>query len=147
MKNNAVIYARYSSDLQKKTSIDDQVRNCRNYAKGLGLDISAIYEDKAISGTSTNRPAYQQMLADAEAGVFSVLITDDLSRLGRDLANNMTALNQLKFFGVRVVSIEERYDSLSDHAMSDFVPIMKGMFDQMYIKDLAHKTRRGLEGH
>lgn len=44
------------------------------------------------------------------------------------------------------MSVEENYDSLNNHAMSDFMPIMKGMFDQMYIKDLAHKTHRGLEG-
>ena len=70
----AAIYARYSSDKQRPASIDDQVRNCRAAAEQYGLAEYEVYADKAISGTSKDRPAYQRMLADAEAKAFSVLL-------------------------------------------------------------------------
>ena len=64
----AAIYARYSSELQRETSIEDQVRVCRARAEALGADIGNIYTDAAISGSKiTNRPGIQSLLNDARA--------------------------------------------------------------------------------
>ena len=56
------LYARYSSDHQKDSSITDQFRNCEQRAAREGWTITARYEDKAISGATAERPGYQQML-------------------------------------------------------------------------------------
>src|SRR5690606_34341613 len=77
----AVLYARYSTDMQRSTSIGDQGRNCRRRADGGGWTITATYSDEAISGSDANRPQYQAMLAAAKRGEFDVLLVDDLSRL------------------------------------------------------------------
>ena len=70
--------------MQRESSIDDQVRNCTNFAQRNHISIAKKYYDQAISGAVSNRPQYQQMLADAEKGAFKTLLVDDLSRLSRD---------------------------------------------------------------
>ena len=70
----AIIYARYSSDNQREASIEDQLEICRRYTDRQGWTLVQTYEDRALSGASDQRPAYQQMLADAEAGRFDVVL-------------------------------------------------------------------------
>ena len=55
----AVIYARYSTDLQRDASIEDQVRACRALASRQGYDVSEVYTDRATSGASLMRPGIQ----------------------------------------------------------------------------------------
>jgi site-specific DNA recombinase len=62
------IYARYSSDLQSPTSIDDQVQLCRAYADRQGWVIITTFHDAALSGFGVeHRPGYQQLVAAAGA--------------------------------------------------------------------------------
>ena len=59
------IYARYSTDGQREASIEDQFRNCRKFAEREGWDLNGnvmYYQDKAMSGATNDRPAYQKML-------------------------------------------------------------------------------------
>src|SRR5688572_5717242 len=87
MTQRVALYARYSSENQREASIEDQYRNCENYAKRQERwKIVERYEDKAISGSTdaNGRPGYRQMLADAQAKRFEVLLVDDFSRLSRD---------------------------------------------------------------
>ena len=64
----AAIYARYSSDLSRDASIEDQVRLCRAYAVRAGWQVTQVFEDRAISGASTIRPGYQRLLEAVLAG-------------------------------------------------------------------------------
>lgn len=57
----AAIYARYSGDRQRETSIDDQVRNCTRFAERERLQTLHVFEDKAISGSTRARPGYLRM--------------------------------------------------------------------------------------
>jgi site-specific DNA recombinase len=66
----AVIYARYSSDLQREASIEDQVRLCRAGIEKEGWQYRHAYTDRAMSGASTLRPAYQSLLEGARLGQF-----------------------------------------------------------------------------
>jgi len=60
------IYCRFSSDLQRQESIEDQVEVCRREAERQGWTVVKVYGDRALSGASRFRPQYQQMIADAE---------------------------------------------------------------------------------
>jgi site-specific DNA recombinase len=80
----AVIYARYSSDLQREASIEDQVRLCRAWIEKEGWQHRHAYTDRALSGASTLRPAYQSLLEDARLGQFDVVVAEALDRLSRD---------------------------------------------------------------
>ena len=64
------IYIRFSSDLQRPTSLEDQLRECREYAERQGWEVVGVYEDAALSATSSHRPGFQRLLADARAGRF-----------------------------------------------------------------------------
>ena len=80
----AVVYARYSSDLQRETSLEDQVQLCRERIKSEGWSYLHAYTDRAISGSTTLRPAYQRLLEDVRHGRFDIVVAEALDRLSRD---------------------------------------------------------------
>jgi site-specific DNA recombinase len=83
----AVVYARYSSDLQREASIEDQIEVCRRYAEAQGWTVVGTYKDAAISGASRFRPGLQKLIADAAGRRFDVVICEAIDRLGRRLAD------------------------------------------------------------
>ena len=93
------LYARYSSDNQKESSITDQFRNCETRDAREGWTITARYEDKAIGGTTAERPGYQQLLKDAKAKHFDVVLVDDFSRLSRDSVESEQARRRFMHWG------------------------------------------------
>jgi DNA invertase Pin-like site-specific DNA recombinase len=136
---SAVIYARYSSDLQREASIEDQARLCREFAKREGLRVSATYSDSGISGASLMRPGIQKLLRDARGHKFTVVIAEALDRLSRDLSDVAGLFKQLSFEGIRLVT-------LSEGEISELHVGLKGTMNQLFLKDLALKTHRGLSG-
>jgi DNA invertase Pin-like site-specific DNA recombinase len=83
-QKTAVIYARYSSIMQKDSSIDGQVRFCKKLAEREGLKIIQTFEDRAKSGQSeAGRDGYAAMMAGARKRAFDVLIIENLDRAGR----------------------------------------------------------------
>src|SRR3979411_2311892 len=83
----AVIYARFSSELQRDESIEDQIEVCRREVERQGWRVAKVYSDRAQSGASKFRPQYQQMIADGERKQFDVLVCEALDRLGRNVAD------------------------------------------------------------
>ena len=77
------LYARYSSERQRDSSIADQFRNCERFLEEKGWAIAARYKDEAKSGATADRPGYRKMLEAARSQEFNVLVVDDLSRLSR----------------------------------------------------------------
>lgn len=57
---NAVIYARYSSDNQREESIEDQLRECKEYADQNGTTVVRTYIDRVLSAKTDSRPQFQQ---------------------------------------------------------------------------------------
>ena len=135
----AVIYARYSSDNQRDASIEDQVRICRERIGREGWSLAATYTDHAISGASRLRPGYQKLLEDARAGSFDVVVAEALDRLSRDQEDVAGLYKQLGFAGIKLVTV-------SEGEISELHVGLKGTMNALYLKDLAQKTRRGLEG-
>jgi site-specific DNA recombinase len=135
----AAIYARYSSDHQRDASIDDQVRQCRKRIDKEGWHLTEVYSDHAISGASTLRPGYQRMLEDARNGGFDVLVAEALDRLSRDQEDIAGLYKQLSFASVQIIT-------LSEGEINELHVGLKGTMNALFLKDLAHKTRRGLEG-
>lgn len=92
----AAIYARFSTDLQRKESIEDQFRVVERLAKRHGFNVVARFSDAAISGGTTKRPGYQDMLKAARAGAFNVILAEDTSRLWRNDAGQAPRLAELQ---------------------------------------------------
>lgn len=83
----AAIYARFSTDMQRDDSIDDQMRSCRDYAARQGLTVVETYSDRAISGASLMRSGIQKLMRDARAGGFDIVVSEALDRLSRNQAD------------------------------------------------------------
>ena len=141
---NCALYARYSSENQREASIDDQFRNCEQYAARQGWAITHRYADKALSGSTHERPRYQQMLKDAQAKLFDVLLVDDFSRLSRDQIETEHARRRFIHWGVRLIGVTDGIDTAAKgHKMlSGF----RSIVNEFYLDDLREKTTRGMIG-
>ncbi|MDA2911824.1 recombinase family protein [Nitrospiraceae bacterium AH_259_D15_M11_P09] len=142
----AAFYARYSSEGQREASIEDQYRNCERRAMQEGWTVIKRYKDQAISGAydQRGRPGYRQMMADAEARRFDVLLVDDLSRLSRDLVETETVRRNFEFWGIRLVGVSDGMDTTMKS--NGLLSAIRGAMNQEYLVDLAAKTHRGLAG-
>ena len=135
----AVIYARYSSDLQREASIEDQNRICRERAAKEGWSIYQEYSDSGISAASLIRPGIQKLLRDALDGRFAIILAESLDRLSRDQEDIAHIFKRVSFAGGRIVT-------LSEGDINELHIGLKGTMGALYLKDLADKTRRGLRG-
>lgn len=134
------LYARYSSDMQSTSSIDDQFRICRDQAAREKWKVVGTYQDAAISGASvTLRPGIQALLQDAQAGKFEIVLAEALDRISRDQADVATLYKHFKFAGVTLVT-------LAEGEISELHVGLKGTMNALFLKDLAAKTHRGLRG-
>ena len=134
------LYARYSSDQQSASSIDDQLSICREQAARDGWQVVASYKDAAISGASmTLRPGVQQLLEDARGYRFDIIMAEALDRVSRDQADVATLYKHLQFAGVTLVT-------LAEGEISELHVGLKGTMNALFLKDLAKKTHRGMRG-
>jgi site-specific DNA recombinase len=142
----AAIYARYSSENQRPESIDDQVSACRKLAKKRSLTIpdEHIYADQAQSGARSDRPSLAALMAAAHAGEFDAVLVDDLSRLARDNHLMLSIIAELHFDGIRVISVADGLDS--DDEESTLAIQVRGIFNELQLRDLKKKTLRGQIG-
>ena len=100
MTHRAVLYARFSSDLQRDASIEDQLRSCRDYAARKGFEVTEEYSDRAVSGASLVRTGIQELLEDTRGGGIDLVISEALDRLSRNQADIASLFEQLRFHGV-----------------------------------------------
>ena len=143
------IYARFSTEMQRATSLDDQIRNCRRFAAQMGWQIleEHVYQDTALSGFGVEqRPAYQRLVATALAAAppFTTILVDDLSRLSRDLVETLSLFRRLKRHGVELVAVADGIQT--SHQMAKLQITIKGLMNELYLDDLREKTHRGLTG-
>ena len=135
----AAIYARFSTDMQRDASIDDQIRSCRDYAARQGLKVVETYSDRAVSGASLMRSGIQKLLRDARSGSFDIVLSEALDRLSRNQADIAQIYQALDFSEVMI-------ETVSEGAISEMHIGLKGTMNALFLKDLALKTHRGLKG-
>lgn len=142
----AAIYARYSSENQRPESIEDQIAACRRLAaaRGLIVDEAHIYADMAASGARKDRTGLNRLLGAAERHEFEVVLIDDLSRLARNTLLMLSVLEELRFNGVRVLSVADGLDSNDEEANVGIQ--VRGIFNELQLTDLRKKTLRGQMG-
>lgn len=136
------IYARFSSDLQRDQSIDDQFHLCREHAKRQGWEIVEEYSDRARSGANLiGRPGVLRLLGDAAAGKFEIILAESPDRLSRDLADLATIRKTLAHQGVAIHSVNGSTGPLDVMEAG-----LRGIMGEMFLTDLKAKTRRGMLG-
>lgn len=138
---SVVVYARYSSDRQNEQSIDGQLRACREYAERRGFRIIHEYIDRAMSGTTDNRPEFQRMIADSSKKAFRFIIVWKLDRFARNRYDSAIYKAKLKKNGVRVLSVTEAIGE------SDESVIMEALLEasaEVYSRQLGENAARGM---
>jgi DNA invertase Pin-like site-specific DNA recombinase len=135
----AALYARYSTDMQSAASIPDQLRICRRLAEERGWEVVEVFTDEALSGASHLRPGYQQMQQAAMANRFDVLVSEALDRLSRDQEHIAGLYKRMRFLGVEIMT-------KSEGAISEMHIGLGGTMSALFLRNLAEKTHRGLEG-
>jgi site-specific DNA recombinase len=133
------LYARYSSDNQRAASIDDQLRQAREYASRQGWVVAVEFSDAAVSGATLLRPGLQALLRAALSGDVDVALAESLDRFSRDQEDTAALFKRLSFVGVRLVTV-------SEGDIGHLHVGLKGTMNALYLQDLAQKTRRGLRG-
>ena len=134
------IYARFSSKLQKPTSIEDQVRLCKQRASDLHGTVVSVHSDRAATAATRQfRPGLHELLLDAENGRIDVIVAEALDRLSRDQEDMAGIHKRLRYWNVRLVTLEQ--------GEIDSVHIcIGGLMSQSWTENLAAKTRRGQIG-
>ena len=123
-------------------SISNQKLMLKDYAEKNGMFQYEYYVDDGYTGRNFNRPSFQRMIADIEAGKVGCVITKDLSRLGR---NYIEAGSYIEIFfpkhNVRYIAVTDGVDSLTRQEM-DITPFKNNLND-MYSRDISKKVLAG----
>lgn len=135
-QKSAALYARYSSDMQKDRSIDDQFALCATYAGREGFKVISQFADRAkSSATLFDRDNLLELMQAAKARKFEAIIVENLDRLSRDQEDLAGLFKKLKFYGVELRTVNEG-ETTDTHIG------LRGMFGAMFLKDLKDKVRR-----
>ena len=138
----AGLYLRLSKDDDldgESLSISTQRSILTDYCAANGYMVYKTYVDDGYSGMNFSRPGFQELLADVERGAINMVITKDLSRLGREYI--MTGYYSEIYFpskGVRYIAIADRFDSSQNG--NEIAPF-KNILNEMYARDLSVKIR------
>ena len=139
---NAALYLRLSKDDQQQgesVSIGTQRAILTDYCNLNHYNIYKIYIDDGYSGLNFDRPGFRELLEDVERGYVNMVITKDLSRLGRDYI--MTGYYSEMFFqtkGIRYIAIADDFDSAKGG--NEIAPF-KNILNDMYARDISKKIR------
>ncbi|HIR04334.1 MAG TPA: recombinase family protein [Candidatus Scatovicinus merdipullorum] len=137
----AGLYMRLSREdgSTESSSITTQRKMLLSYAKENAFIVYDEYIDDGFSGTTFDRPAFKRMIQDIENKKINLVLTKDLSRLGR---NYITAGEYTEIYfpskSVRYIAINDGYDS--ENPYSDMAPF-KNVINEMYARDISKKIR------
>ncbi len=154
MKDNriTVAYGRLSiEDLNKEndfsSSIYNQLGFIKSYAKSMGLSIDKEYIDDGYSGINFDRPGFEKLKEDIEKGLIGVVITKDLSRLGRDFIETAYYISEyFARYNVRYIAINDRFDSDNpDDTNQDIMLSIRSLINDRYVKDASVKRKQVAE--
>ena len=138
----AAIYCRLSRDDEnggESVSIANQKAMLQHHVKQEGWDLIGVYADDGYSGTNFDRPDFNRMLDDIEKGFVNLVITKDLSRLGRDYLK--TGYYTEVYFPekkVRYIALNDGFDSQNKE--NDIAPF-RNILNEMYAKDQSRKMK------
>ena len=142
IKLNVAIYCRLSredGDSIESSSIKTQKDILSQYANENKWNIYKYYVDDGYSGGNFNRPAFKELIEDIEDKKINILLTKDLSRLGRNYIE--AGYYTEEYFpskNVRYIAVNDNYDSLKED--NDLTPF-KNIINQWYLKDLSKKIK------
>lgn len=137
----AVLYGRYSSHSQKDASIEQQFRECREFAERNDIQIIGEYADHALTGKTDKRPEFQRMIRDSARGRFQYVITWKVDRFARNRYDAATYKARLKKHGVKVLYAKE---SIPDGPEGILLESVLEGSAEYYSANLSQNIKRGM---
>ena len=144
MDYHVALYIRLSKEDENEgpsQSVQNQESLLREFVQQHRLSVFDTYVDDGWSGTSFDRPSFQRMIGDIETKKVNMVITKDLSRLGRDYI--MTGHYMERYFPehrVRYISLLDGIDTGVDSTANDITPF-RAIMNDMYAKDISKKIK------
>ena len=123
-------------------SIQNQKAMLLEYAKEQRFPNPTFFIDDGYSGTNFERPGFQKMLAEIEAGNVAVVITKDLSRFGRNSSLTGLYINfTFPKYGVRYIAVTDHFDTIDPNSTDYDIAGIKNWFNEFFAKDTSRKIR------
>ncbi len=146
----AAIYVRLSREDRHKQSASDDSESIINqqlmlldFLKKMGWDLYKVYNDEDFSGSDRERPAFNQLIRDAEAKLFDIVLCKTQSRFARDIELIEKYINTLfPIWGIRFLSVVDNADSANKGNRKSRQ--INSMVDQWYLEDLSENVRATL---
>ena len=135
------LYERLSHDDElngESNSISNQKSMLEDYARRNGFPNPTHFTDDGISGTRFDRPGFNAMMEEVEAGRVEAIIIKDMSRLGRDYLKVGQIMEILRIKGVRLIAINDGVDSINGD--DDFTPF-RNIMNEYYARDTSKKIK------
>ncbi len=146
---NVGIYIRLSREDDDKTLESESITNQKSlllqYVKENKLRLYDIYVDDGYTGTNFDRPEFKRLINDIELKRVNMVITKDMSRLGRDYIGTGELVE--KYFpehGVRYIAVTDNIDTYLDSTNNDIAPF-KAIMNDFYAKDISKKVKSSLK--
>lgn len=146
------IYARISREDEKSEKYKEQSESIENQINFLipiieknGWELVEIYKDDGYTGTNFERPDFLRMLRDIELEKINLVITKDLSRLGRDYIEVGKFIE--RYFpvkNVRYIAVNDNVDTYDINNINNDITPFKAVFNDMYSKDISKKVRTSI---
>ena len=147
-KKRVACYVRVSTAGQ---TTSNQSLELKQYCERQGWVIAKIYEDHAISGSQHDRPALDELLADAKKGKFDIVAVIKIDRLARSVAHLLEILNLLRASGVDFCSATQNIDTATPHGKMVFVMIgaisefEKSLIQERVTAGIARAQQEGVQ--
>ena len=140
---NVGIYCRLSREDERtgeSVSVENQRIMLERYVHEQGWNLYSTYCDDGVSGTTFDRPGFNQLIADATAGKINLVLCKDLSRLGRDYieAGKYTDV-VFPSLGCRFIALNDGVDTI--HKNNEMLVILKNVMNDLYARDTSNKIR------
>lgn len=129
-------------DKQESESVTNQRNLILQYVKDNNLELFGEYIDDGVSGTTFDRPGFNRMIKDIENHQVNMVITKDLSRLGRDYIK--TGFYIESYFpenNIRYVALLDNLDTFEENSTASDITPFKAVLNDMYAKDISKKIR------
>ena len=146
------VYVRLSREDEKdekykgqSESIENQINFLKKVVQNNGWTLVDIYKDDGYTGTNFERPAFKRMIEDIENGKINLVITKDLSRLGRDYIETGSYVE--KYFpskNIRYIAVNDNIDTFDKKNSNNDMTPFKSVINDMYAKDISSKVRTAL---
>ena len=135
----AAIYTRVSTDEQRN---DTQEQACRNYCERMGIDVFHVYQD-IISGATSSRPEFNQLLKDMREFNFDVIVVTKLDRIGRSLQHLLSLFDEFQKKKIDFIATTQNIDTTTSAGKLQ-LQIM-GAFAEFERNLISERTREGIK--